>query len=73
MTVEEFNIKYHVRFPETCVNCKWYAGSNFQHDECLHPEGFENGLEFHIVHPYTVCDLFERAKVFKPREVEEDD
>lgn len=75
MTVEEFKNKYHVHFPDTCLKCKWYDGPNFQHDMCKHPEGFENGLDFHLVHPHSVCDLFESASwtVFKPREVEEDE
>lgn len=59
MTVEEFNKKYHVHFPDTCERCKWFGGAD-KLPVCKNPEGFDKPLDFHVTWPYAICDLFER-------------
>jgi hypothetical protein len=61
MNTEEFNKKYHVRFPNTCKDCKWFRCQTVT-PVCLNPKGFDEPLDFHVTWPYAICDLFEKKE-----------
>ena len=61
MNTEEFNKKFHVRFPDTCVKCIWF-GDTDKLPVCKNSQGFDEPLDFHVTWPYAICDLFVKKK-----------
>lgn len=58
---ELFDSIYHFKpTGKICKTCKWIAGVNQSHACCTHPEGYEQGLDFHIVTFDGYCDAWEK-------------
>jgi hypothetical protein len=66
MLIKEFNDKYHFRFPDSCIHCKYYGRWDDKnvmlYSTCTNPIRTEGPVDYTYVVPNGICDLYERMK-----------